>query len=53
MSEAEKLCDRIGILIGGRKVSEGRLDEIYAETGTDDLEEAFFRLYKEYGEADA
>ena len=53
MSEAEKLCDRIGILIGGWKVSEGTLDEIYAETGTDDLEEAFFRLYKEYGEADA
>ncbi|MBO4872447.1 MAG: ABC transporter ATP-binding protein [Lachnospiraceae bacterium] len=51
MSEAEKLCDRIGILIGGKKVAEGTLQELLAETGTDDLEDAFFRLYKEYGEA--
>ena len=53
MSEAEKLCDRIGILIGGKKVAEGTLEQLYEETGTDDLEEAFFRLYKEYGEVDA
>lgn len=46
MSEAEKLCDRIGIVIDGRKVSEGTLKELLEETGTDDLEDAFFELYK-------
>lgn len=50
MSEAEKLCDRIGIIIKGKKVIEGTLDEILAETKTSDLEDAFFELYKEYNE---
>lgn len=48
MSEAEKLCDRIGIIINGRKVCEGALDEILSETETDNLEDAFFKLYSEY-----
>ena len=48
MSEAEKLCDRIGIIINGQKVSEGTLDEIVAETQAEDLEDAFFRLYSKY-----
>lgn len=46
MSEAEKLCDRIGIIINGRKAVEGTLHSILDETGTDDLEDAFFELYK-------
>lgn len=45
MSEAEKLCDRIGVIIGGRKVCEGTLEEILAETQAKDLEDAFFKLY--------
>ncbi len=46
MSEAEKLCDRIGIIIDGMKVTEGTLNEILAETNADDLEDAFFNLYR-------
>lgn len=46
MSEAEKLCDRIGVIIDGKKVAEGTLLELLEETGKDDLEEAFFELYK-------
>lgn len=47
MSEAEKLCDRIGIIIDGKKVIEGTLQEVLRETKTEDLEDAFFTLYKE------
>ncbi|KMZ55799.1 ABC transporter ATP-binding protein [Dorea sp. D27] len=47
MSEAEKLCDRIGVIIEGNKVAEGTLTELLQMTGTDDLEDAFFELYKE------
>ena len=45
MSEAQKLCDRIGIIIDGQKVAEGTLDELLAQTCTNDLEDAFFQLY--------
>lgn len=52
MSEAEKLCDRIGIIIDGQKKAEGTLEELLQETGTRDLEDAFFEYYKEVkGEA--
>ena len=47
MSEAEKLCDRIGIIINGKKVIEGTIPEILSETGSKDLEDAFFELYKQ------
>ncbi|MDF2541926.1 MAG: hypothetical protein K0S47_1644 [Herbinix sp.] len=46
MSEAEKLCDRIGIIINGVKVMDGTLAEILKNTNTSDLEDAFFELYK-------
>ena len=48
MSEAEKLCDRIGVIISGQKVCEGTLAEILEGTGTNDLEDAFFKLYSQY-----
>ncbi len=48
MSEAEKLCDKVGIIIDGKKVAEGAIPEILQETGTDDLEDAFFKLYSEH-----
>lgn len=48
MSEAEKLCDRIGIIINGRKIMDGTLEEILDQTQTTDLEDAFFELYKEH-----
>lgn len=47
MSEAEKLCDRIGIIIDGNKVAEGTLEELLHLTNSSDLEDAFFELYKE------
>lgn len=47
MTEAEKLCDHIGIIIGGKMVMNGTLAEILEATGSEDLEDAFFHLYKE------
>jgi len=46
MSEAEKLCDRIGIVIDGQKVAEGTLSNLLAATNTQNLEDAFFEFYK-------
>ncbi len=48
MSEAEKLSDRIGVIIGGQKVEEGTLSEILAKNEATDLEDAFFKLYSKY-----
>lgn len=45
MSEAEKLCDRVGIIIDGKKVAEGTIPELLYETNVEDLEDAFFALY--------
>lgn len=44
MSEAEKLGDRIGILMNGRLAAEGTLDEILEKSGESSLEDLFFRL---------
>lgn len=49
MSEAQKLCDRIAIIIDGRLVALGTLDELEAQTKTTDLEDAFFEYYKIHG----
>ena len=46
MTVAEKLCDRVGIIIQGKMVAEGTIEEILQITETKDLEEAFFELYK-------
>lgn len=46
MMEAEKLCDRLAIIIEGKKVAEGDLEEIFTATGTENLEDAFFELYQ-------
>ena len=44
MSEAEKLCDIIGIIHGGRLRAEGTLAEILAGAGGKGLEESFVRI---------
>ncbi len=44
MSEAERLCDVIGIIHGGRLRAEGTLAELLARTGEAGLEEAFVRI---------
>jgi sodium transport system ATP-binding protein len=41
MSEVEKLCDRIGIIHGGKLLAEGALAELRAQTNQHDLEEIF------------
>ena len=46
MTLAEKICDRIGIIIDGKICEVGTLQEILDRTGAEDLEDAFFRLYK-------
>lgn len=43
-SLVEKLCDRVGIIIDGKMVAEGKLDELTAEKPIEDL---FFDIYKE------
>jgi sodium transport system ATP-binding protein len=53
MSEAEKLCDRIGIIINGNLVLEGTLSEILNKTNTTELEDAFFELYKLHNKEEA
>ena len=44
MSEAEKLCDVIGVIHGGRLRAEGTLAGLRAQTGETDLEEIFVRI---------
>jgi sodium transport system ATP-binding protein len=44
MSEAEKLCDRVGIIHAGSIRAEGTVAELKAGTGERDLEEAFVRI---------
>ena len=50
MSEAQKLCDRIAIIIDGRLVACGTLDMLLEETNAGDLEEAFFEYYKKHSQ---
>ena len=50
MAEAERLCDRIGIVIGGKKVAEGTVTELLEQMQMPTLEDAFFELYKEQQE---
>jgi ABC-2 type transport system ATP-binding protein len=44
MPEAERLCDRIAFIHGGRFVAEGTAGELCGVAGTADLEEAFLKL---------
>jgi ABC-2 type transport system ATP-binding protein len=44
MAEAERLCDRIGLLADGRLVAEGTADDLRRQGNTTDLDEAFIQL---------
>lgn len=46
MAVAEKLCDRIAIIIEGKKVAEGTIEAVVLENGGNNLEDAFFNLYE-------
>ena len=52
MSVAAKLCDRIGIIIDGKIRKIGTLEEILRDTNTTDLDDAFFKIYKDAYEKD-
>jgi sodium transport system ATP-binding protein len=44
MREVEKLCDRIGIIHGGRLLTEGTLEELRSRHGQNDLEDIFVNV---------
>ncbi len=46
MSVAEKLCDRVAIILDGKAQALGTCEEIANQYGGADLEEAFFNLYQ-------
>lgn len=50
MTVAEKLCDRIAIIINGHKVADGTIGSIVEGEGVETLEEAFFNLYERHNE---
>ena len=47
MSEVEALCDRIGVIYGGRLAAVGTLEELRAQTGQTAFESVFLRLIGE------
>jgi sodium transport system ATP-binding protein len=47
MSEVEKLCDRVGIIHGGRLLAEGTLAELRARFEENDVEEIFVKAIGE------
>lgn len=44
MSEAEQLCDTIGVILNGRLVASGSKGDVAAAAGASTLEDAFFSL---------
>lgn len=46
MNLAQKICDRIGIIINGKMVENDLLENVLNKYNTNDLEEVFFNLYK-------
>jgi sodium transport system ATP-binding protein len=50
LSEAERLCDRIGVIFHGRLLAVGTLEELARRTGERWLEDIFRALVREAGE---
>ncbi|MFM9917679.1 MAG: ATP-binding cassette domain-containing protein [Rhizobacter sp.] len=44
MQEVERLCDHVVVVSRGRSVADGSVDELLAQTGQTDFEEAFVQL---------
>jgi sodium transport system ATP-binding protein len=44
MSEAERLCDEVAIIHGGKILAHGTVPELLAQSGTRNLEDAFFSV---------
>lgn len=53
MSEAQKLADRMAMIINGKCAFCGLLSEVLAQTGAEDLEDAFFEIYKRTVDVDS
>ena len=53
MREAERLCDRIGVVHRGRLLAEGSKTDLMEQYREQDLEELFFRLIEEHDHAAA
>ena len=49
MGVAEKLCDQVAIIIQGKKIEDGTVQEILERWQSNDLEDAFFKMYMTYG----
>jgi sodium transport system ATP-binding protein len=47
MSEAEKLCDSIAIIHGGRILAEGTLAQLRERAGQERLEDIFIKIVEE------
>ncbi len=47
MTEAELLCDHIGLIHRGRILAQGTKQELYAQTETDNLKDAFLSLVED------
>jgi len=52
MSEVEELCDRAGIIFGGKLIAENSVPELVAEVGAKNLERAFFTHVERSGLAE-
>lgn len=46
MPEAQKLCDRMAMIINGSCVFQGTLEDALKQNHTEDLEDAFFEIYR-------
>jgi len=53
LSEAERLCDRIGVIHDGHMLAVGTLDELKERTGKEYLDDVFKALVHEAGDAQA
>lgn len=52
MSVASKLCDEIAIILDGEIKIDGTLDWILESTETENLEDAFFKVYSDCRKGD-
>ena len=46
-SVAEELCDEVAIIVDGRIVAQGTVDELVTSSGEKNFEDAFFKIYVE------
>lgn len=53
MTEAEMLCDRVGLIYKGAILALGTKDELYAQSGAQNLQQAFLNLVDDESEQSA